>query len=110
MEKVHTDEFFFYTFDQIIRELQRDEYYSSLCEKAEKMSKDFQVIDKLFCDENMTGIGSATHEELEAIKNYIELKRKMENLIEREHYIRGHRDCLLYLLRCGILSKEIVEE
>ena len=56
MEKVHTDEFFFYTFDQIIRELQRDEYYKSLCEKAEKMSKDFPVIDKLFYDENITGI------------------------------------------------------
>ena len=107
MEKVHTKEFFFFTFDQIIRELQRDEYYKSLCEKTEKMERDFPIIDKLFYDGNIAGIRTVTQEELQAIKDFVDLKNEMTNLIEREHYIRGHRDCLLYLLRCGILSREM---
>lgn len=106
MEKIHTKEFFFYTFDQIIRELRRNEYYKSLCDKTDKMGKNYPIINKLFYDGNIAGIRTVTQEELQAIKDYVELENEMKNLIEREHYIRGHRDCLLYLLRSGILSRE----
>lgn len=28
----------------------------------------------------------------------------MRDMTEREHYYRGHRDCMLYLLRCDMLK------
>ena len=108
MEKIHIEEFFFHTRDQILRELKRDKIYQNLYEKAEKMGKEFPVIEKLFYDEDVWKIQGVTNEELTAIQEYIDLKRNMEDMVEREHYIRGHRDCLLYLMRCGVLEMKAI--
>lgn len=106
MEKIHTEEFFFHMRDQILRELKRDEIYQNLYERAEKMGKEFPVIEQLFYVGDVQKIQGVTHEELKAIQEYIDLKSNMEDMVEREHYIRGHRDCLLYLMRCGVLNGE----
>ncbi len=34
----------------------------------------------------------------------MELKFDMQTYVEREHYFRGYRDCILFLIHCGALS------
>lgn len=104
MEKIHTEEFFFHTRDQILRELKQDKIYRNLYEKTEKMGKEFPAIKKLFYDGDVQNVQGVTQGELTAVQEYINLKRNMEDMVEQEHYMRGHRDCLLYLMRCGILD------
>ena len=104
MEKIHTEEFFFHTRDQILRELKQDKIYRNLYEKTETMGKEFPVIKKLFYDGDVQNVQGVTQGELTAVQEYINLKRNMEDMVEQEHYIWGHRDCLLYLMRCGILD------
>lgn len=45
-----------------------------------------------------------TEQEQKAFKEYVALQEDMQSMTEGEHYYRGHRDCLLYLLRCGMLK------
>lgn len=106
MEKIHTEEFFFHTRDQILRELKENKIYRSLYEEAEKIYKDCPVIEKLFYGGDIWEIKFVSMEEFQVIQRYIEVKQEMKDIVEREHYIRGHRDCLLYLMRCGVLEKK----
>ena len=46
----------------------------------------------------------ATQEEVEAVQKYMELKFDMQTYVEREHYFRGYRDCILFLVHCGALG------
>ena len=48
MEKIHTEEFFFHTSDQILRGLKENETYRSLYKEVEKLYTDCPVIEKLF--------------------------------------------------------------
>lgn len=110
MDKIYTEEFFFHTYDQITKEIEKDTDYKSLYKEAKELSEKFPVIEKLFHNGDITETGEVTIETLEAIKRYITLKREMQDMIEKGHYMRGHRDCLLYLLHCGILNREIGEK
>lgn len=46
----------------------------------------------------------ATQAEMEAVQKYMELRYDMQTYVEREHYFRGYRDCILFLIHCGTLG------
>lgn len=74
-EEIHMDEFFFFTYDSILKKLGRDdEGYAEL------------------------------EGEVEAVQKYMELKFDMQTYVEREHYFRGYKDCILFLIHCGALG------
>ena len=109
MEKIHTEEFFFHTYDQIMKELHSQDAYRNVYEEIEQLEKEYPIIEQCFYGEKLEVNQPVTKDELQAIQRYIRLKRELESLIEREHYIRGHRDCLLYLLRCGVIGRDRIE-
>ena len=101
-------EFFFHTFDAVIKGLEKKQSYKELYEETERLSKAYPIIGKLLYDGNIKDLqGEITQQEFEAIQTYVKLKYDMQNQIEIEYYFRGHKDCLLFLLRCGILKPEV---
>lgn len=102
-EEIHMDEFFFFTYDSILKKLGRDdEGYAELEEEVEKLVKEYPLIKNLREDKPVNN--GATQEEVEAVQKYMELKFDMQTYVEREHYFRGYRDCILFLVHCGALG------
>ena len=71
-------------------------------DELDELEKKFPIIN-IFCEGKAVTAG-ATREDMEAIQKYMELKFEMQNHIEREHYFRGYRDCILFLVHCGALG------
>lgn len=102
-EEIHMDEFFFFTYDSILKKLSReDEGYAELEGEVEKLTKEYPLIMNL--REGKLVNDGATREEVEAVQKYMELKFDMQTYVEREHYFRGYRDCILFLIHCGALG------
>ena len=101
-EKIHMDEFFFFTYDSILKNLGRDEEYKELEEEMDRLTKKYPLIENL--REGRVINDGATQEELEAVQKYMELKFDLQTHIERAFYFRGHRDCIFFLLHCGALG------
>lgn len=102
-EEIHMDEFFFFTYDSILKKLGRDdEGYTELEGEVEKLTKEYPLIKNL--REGKSVNDGATWEEVEAVQKYMELKFDMQTYVEREHYFRGYRDCILFLIHCGALG------
>lgn len=102
-EEIHMDEFFFFTYDSILKKLSRgDEGYTELEGEVEKLIKGYPLIKNL--REGKSVNDGATREEVEAVQKYMELKFDMQTYVEREHYFRGYRDCILFLIHCGALG------
>ena len=102
-EEIHMDEFFFFTYDSILKKLGReDEGYVELEGEVEKLTKEYPLIKNL--REGKPVNDGATQEEVEAVQKYMELKFDMQTYVEREHYFRGYRDCILFLVHCGALG------
>ncbi len=102
-EEIHMDEFFFFTYDSILKKLSReDEGYTELEGEVDKLVEKYPLIKKLR-EGNMINDG-ATQTEVEAVQKYMELKFDLQTYIEREHYYRGYRDCILFLIHCGALG------
>lgn len=102
-EEIHMDEFFFFTYDSILKKLGRDdEGYAELEREEEKLTKEYPLIKNL--REGKSVNDGATREEVEAVQKYMELKMDMQTYVEREHYFRGYRDCILFLIHCGALG------
>lgn len=101
-EEIHMSEFFFFTYDSILKKLDKEEGYKENKEKLDKLTKKFPVIEYLH--EGKIVNNEATKEEMQAIQKYMELKFDMQRYVEREHYLRGYRDCILFLIHCGALG------
>lgn len=102
-EKIHMDEFFFFTCDSILKKLSKeDKGYAELEEEVDKMTKEHPLIKNL--RKGMAVSDGATQEELETVQKYMELKFDMQNYVKRAHYFRGYRDCILFLIHCGVLG------
>lgn len=102
-EEIHMDEFFFFTYDSILKKLGRDdEGYIELEKKVDKLIKKHPLIKNL--REGKPVNDGATREEVEAVRKYMELKFDMQTYVEREHYFRGYRDCILFLIHCEALG------
>lgn len=71
-------------------------------EEVEKLVKGYPLIKKL-CEGNTINDG-ATQAEVEAVQKCMELKFDLQTYVEREHYFRGYRDCILFLIHCGALG------
>lgn len=101
-EEIHMSELFFFTYDSILKKLDKEEGYKEKKEKLDKLTKKFPVIEYL--REGKTVNSGVTKEEMETIQKYMELKFDMQRYVEREHYLRGYRDCILFLIHCGALG------
>ena len=97
------DEFFFFTYDSILKKLSKeDEGYAELEEEVDTLVKEYPLLEKL--RESYIINGGATQAEMEAIQKYMDLKYEMQTYVEIEHYFRGYRDCILFLIHCGALG------
>ena len=94
-EEIRMDEFFLFTYDSILKKLGRDD-------KGYTRIEEYPLIKKLR-EGNSVNEG-ATQAEVEAVQKYMELKFDLQTYIEREHYYRGYRDCILFLIHCGALG------
>ncbi len=102
-EEIHMDEFFFFTYDSILKKLSReDKGYTRMEEEVEKLVEEYPLIKELR-GSNAVNEG-ATQAEMEAVQKYMELRYDMQTYVEREHYFRGYRDCILFLIHCGALG------
>lgn len=102
-EEIRMDEFFLFTYDSILKKLGRDDKgYTRIEEEMKKLVKEYPLIKKLL-EGNSVNEG-ATQAEVEAVQKYMELKFDLQTYIEREHYYRGYRDCILFLIHCGALG------
>jgi len=101
-EVIHLDEFFFHTYDSILKKLAKDKGYKEQDDELDKLEKEFPIIKLL--SEGKTVTDGATQQEIEAVQKYMQLKFEMQNYVEREHYFRGYRDCILFLVHCGALG------
>ena len=95
-------EFFFHTYDSILKKLAKDKGYKEQDDELDKLEKEFPIIKLL--SEGKTVTDGATQQEIEAVQKYMQLKFEMQNYVEREHYFRGYRDCILFLVHCGALG------
>ena len=103
-ESEHMGEYFFYMRDEILKKLKTDTVYYEDYKEAERLREQFPVIDKLIEGRNMGQKLDLTEKEQKAFKEYMDLQEDMRDMTEREHYYRGHRDCMLYLIRCDMLK------
>ena len=101
-EVIHLDEFFFHTYDSILKKLAKDNGYKEQDDELDKLEKEFPII-KLLSEGKIVTDG-ASQQEIEAVQKYMQLKFEMQNYVEREHYFRGYRDCILFLVHCGALG------
>lgn len=102
-EKIHMDEFFFFTYDSILKKLGRENQgYVELKREVDKLTKKYPLIKNLH--ESKSVNDGATRKEVEAVQKYMELKFEMQIYVEREHYFRGYRDCILFMIHCGVLG------
>lgn len=101
-EVIHLDQFFFHTYDSILKKLAKDKGYKEQDDELDELEKEFPIIKLL--SEGKTVTNGATQQEIEAVQKYMQLKFEMQNYVEREHYFRGYRDCILFLVHCGALG------
>ena len=101
-EEIHMSEFFFFTYDSILKKLGKEEGYQEQMKELNELTEKFPVIHDLW--EGKVVRTGATKEEMEAVQKYMELKFDMQSYVEREHYFRGFRDCILFLVHCGALG------
>ena len=105
MKLQHTGEFFFHTRDEIIKNLENKSEYYECSREAEQLCNKVPILMELFKGDNVDQPIDLTKHQRQAIRRFIELRRNMHDMIEREHYYRGQRDCLISLLRCGIFEQ-----
>lgn len=105
MKLQHTGEFFFHTRDEIIKNLENKSEYYECSSEAEQLCNKVPILMELFKGDNVDQPIDLTKHQRQAIRRFIELRRNMHDMIEREHYYRGQRDCLISLLRCGIFEQ-----
>lgn len=102
----HLDEFFFYTRDEILKTLEKDKKYQECRSDSERIARQFPIIVELLEGRKKGTTVELKEREQAAFREYVEIRRDMQDMVEREQYYRGHRDCLLYLLRSGIFEAE----
>lgn len=105
-EVIHLNEFFFHTYDSILKKLAKDKGYKEQDDELNKLEKEFPIIKLL--SEGATVTDGATQQEIAAVQKYMQLKFEMQDYVEREHYFRGYRDCILFLVDCGALGTNFV--
>lgn len=103
-ESEHMEEYFFYMRDEILKKLKTDTVYCENYKEAERLREQFPMIDKLMEGQNVGQKLELIEKEQKAFKKYVALQGEMRDMTEREYYYRGHRDCLLYLIRCDMLK------
>lgn len=100
----YTSEFFFHTRDEIIKNLENKSEYHECSSEAEQLCNEVPILMELFEGDNVDQPIDLTKHQRQAIRRFIELRRNMQDMVEREQYYRGQRDCLICLLRCGIFE------
>lgn len=100
----HMGDYFFHMRDEILKKLKTDKVYQDDYREANRLREQFPVIDRLIEGETVGQKMELTVQEQKAFKEYADLQGDMWDMTEREHYYRGHRDCILYLIRCGMLE------
>lgn len=100
----HMGEYFFHMRDEILKKLKSDKIYQDNYREANRLREQFPIIDRLIEGENMGQKVELTEKERKAFKEYADLQGDMWDMTEREHYYRGHKDCILYLIRCGMFE------
>ncbi len=102
----HLNEFFFHTRDEILKTLEKDKKYRECRSDSERIARQFPIIGELLEGSKKGTAVELTEREQAAFREYAEIREDMRCMVEREHYVRGHRDCLLYLLRSGMFESE----
>lgn len=103
-ESTHMEDYFFHMRDEILKKLKTERDYYEYYREANRLREQFPIIDMLIEGENIGRKVELTEQERKAFKEYADLQGDMRDMAEREHYYRGHRDCIRYLIRCGILK------
>lgn len=100
----HMEDYFFYMRDEILKNLKTDREYHEYYRDVSRLQEQFPIIDRLIEGQNLGQKVELTVKEQKAFKEYVGLQEDMRDMTEKEYYYRGHRDCLLYLIRCGMLQ------
>lgn len=102
---LHMDEFVFHMRDGILKKLQADKGFREMSQEVDKLAEKYPVIPELFEGKNTEHICELTPEERAAIGKYAQMRYEMHDMVEWEHYIRGHRDSMLLMNRCGFFDR-----
>ncbi len=98
------NEYFFRMFDQLLKELKQTEDYRNDSEEAEKIEDKYPIIRNILEGTNIGQECLLSVEMQAAIKEYVELRVNMQEDLQIKYYLRGYHDCILLLIRCGLLK------
>jgi len=90
--------------DQMLKELRKNEQYEAVKLESEELEKKYPVIQELFEAEREGGTLDLDEKVQKAIRRYMELRMDMQDCLEIKFYLRGHSDCIRYLLQCGLIE------
>ncbi len=98
------DDYLFHMRDQMLKELRKNEQYEAVKLESEELEKKYPVIQELFATEREGGTLDLDEKVQKAIRRYVELRMDMQDCLEIKFYLRGHSDCIRYLLQCGLIE------
>ena len=98
------DDYLFHLHDQLLKELKKNQDYQEVMRKVEQLEEKYPLLKQIFSGENVTCSCELSFEVREAIKQYVEMRMDMQDCLDIKYYLRGHRDCFLYLMKCGIME------
>lgn len=99
------DEYLFRMYDGLLKELKQTECYRDDSNKVEKLENKYPVIRKILEGEDIHKELVLSVEVQKAIKKYVELRINMLDDLQIKYYLRGFRDCISLLLKCGLLNQ-----
>lgn len=98
------DEYLFRMYDELLKELKQTECYRDDSNEAEKLEKEYPVIRDVLNEVSIQKELVLSLEEQNAIKRFVELRNNMQDDLQIKYYLRGLRDCILLMVKCGLLN------
>lgn len=97
-------EYLFRMYDEMLKELKQTEDYRNDSKEAEAIEDKYPIIRHILEGDNIRQERVLSEDVQTAIKEYVELRVNMQDDLQIKYYLRGYHDCILLLLKCGILK------
>lgn len=106
MQRILTgiSEYLFHMYDELLKELKQTEDYRNDSRAAETMEDKYPIIRHILEGDHIKRECRLSEEVQAAIKEYVELRVNMQDDLQIKYYLRGYHDCILLLVKCGILK------